>query len=271
MSQNNIDIFKNTIHLLENDCTLRRSLLCAEIANKNTFLYKHSPEAVPRSRTKTYATIESVTNESVIQCALRLSKKTAGRIAVLSFSNPGSPGGGVEDGAFTQEASICRLSDFYPRLLEKARLGVFYDKSVTTPYDDQVLYSRDVAIIKPDIPNPVLFEECERLRIDVACCAAPNQNEQELSYDELYEIIEKRISLVLDSCLENGATNVVLGAWGCGALKNPPQTMISAMMSAISEEYTWAFENLIFAVPDSGSSQINYNIFHEKVKYWYYP
>jgi uncharacterized protein (TIGR02452 family) len=269
--QNNIRVFQDTMNLIETDSELRRTLSSFEITKKNTFLYVPNPDGVPRKRSNTYATKESVTKERTIECALRLSKETAGRIAVLNFASPKNPGGGVVNGASAQEEAICRITNLYPSLCSARDRGIFYNTERCSPYSDDILYSRDITVIKSDENEPRLLAENERIQIDVVTCAAPNQGEIKISDDNLIEIIRRRIVRVLDSCIENGAVNVILGAWGCGAFHNPPKPVITAMMLEISDKYTWAFNNIVFAVYTREHERENYNTFEKTVKYWYYP
>ena len=266
--QKNVQIFQDTMDLINTDPALRES---TETAKKNTFLYAHNPEIIQRTRPSAHAAKKSVTKERTIECALRLSKETSGRTAALNFASPKHPGGGVANGASAQEEAICRITNLYPCLCAMRDKNIFYDTKQKSPYTDKVLYSRDITVIKSDEDEPVLLAENERIKIDIVTCAAPNQSGQKIPENELYKIIEKRIMGVLDACIENGAVNIVLGAWGCGAFRNPPQVVINAMMSAIAHNYNFAFDNIVFAVFARKHEQINYEVFEETFRLWYYP
>ena len=108
-------------------------------------------------------------------------------------------------------------------------------------------------------------KETMRILIDVVTCAAPNQSGQKISDDDLYEIIRRRIIRALDACVENGAVNIVLGAWGCGVFRNPPKVVAEAMMREISDKYTFAFDNIVFAVYCPGKDIANYEAFEKAV------
>jgi len=255
------------MNLIETDSELLRTLVGVDVAHKNTFLYAPNPDGAQRVRSdKTYAKKETLTKERTIECALRLSKEAAGRIAVLNFASPKRPGGGVMTGASAQEEAICRITDLYPRLCAMRDKGLFYSNNRRSPYTDEVIYSRDVTVIKSDENKPRLLAENERILIDVVCCAAPNQKGQRIPDQELYGIIRRRISRVLDACIENGAVNVVLGAWGCGAFRNPPKIVAQAMMDEMADKYTFSFKNIVFAVYAREYEQENYNAFAETLK-----
>jgi uncharacterized protein (TIGR02452 family) len=275
---NNIRIFQDTRNLIKTDATLRA---LTDAAKENTFLYKPNPAGVRKVRSNdTYAAHREVTKERAIECALRLAKETTGRIAVLNFASPKHAGGGVVKGASAQEESICRITNLYPCLQAMQNKRVFYDTRQRSPYTDQVLYSRDITVIKSDEYEPRLLTEDERIQIDIVTCAAPNQTGQKIPDDELYKIICRRIRRVLDACVENGATNIVLGAWGCGAFRNPPKVVANALMAGIyshhyedgfADNYTFAFDNIVFAVYTRKYEQENYDVFAEVIKYWFYP
>lgn len=263
----NIRIFRDTINIIETDSEFQRTL--AHTDKENTFLYIPNPDGIQRTL-NTFAAKIFVTKERAIECALRLSKEVSGRIAVLNFASAKNPGGGVANGASAQEEAICRITNLYPSLCLMRDKGIFYDSKRRSPYSDEVLYSRDIVVIKSDEDEPKLLAKNERILTDVVTCAAPNQTGLKIPDDEVQEIIRRRIVRVLDACIENGAVNVVLGAWGCGAFRNPPKPVVTAIMTEISEKYTFAFNNIVFAVYCRGKEIVNYETFAEVVKHWNY-
>ena len=102
--------------------------------------------------------------------------------------------------------------------------------------------------------------------IDVVTCAAPNQKGISIPNDELYAIIRRRLAIVLSACLENGAGVIVLGAWGCGAFRNPPEVVAKAMIDEIRENFNKSFYRIVFAVYCPGRNKENYETFAKVIK-----
>ena len=55
-----------------------------------------------------------------------------------------------------------------------------------------------------------------------------------------------RIEGILLTAIENEAENIVLGAFGCGAFRNPPYLVARAFKEELNK-YKNHFENIIFA------------------------
>ena len=104
------------------------------------------------------------------------------------------------------------------------------------------------------------------IKIDVVTCAAPNQREITIPNDELYAIIRRRLAIVLSACLENGAGVIVLGAWGCGAFRNPPEVVAKAMIDEIRENFNTSFYQIVFAVYCPGKNKENYEAFAKVIE-----
>ena len=104
------------------------------------------------------------------------------------------------------------------------------------------------------------------ITIDVVTCAAPNQKGITIPDDELYIIIRRRLAIVLSACLENGAGVTVLGAWGCGAFRNPPEVVAKAMIDEIRENFNNSFYRIVFAVYCPGRNKGNYEAFAKVIE-----
>ena len=259
----NIRIFEDTMQVIKNSkiyCEL------TEKAKASTKLYEKPENIVSLSRFEEPVQI-CVTSERSIECALRLLPTSINRVAVLNFASPKHPGGGVVTGASAQEEAICRITNLYPCLQAMQMRGIFYNTKLRSPYTDSVLYTCDVAVIKTDEENPELLvpnideEKCPVL-IDVVTCAAPNQSGIAIPDEDLYAIIRRRLNIVLSACVENGAETLVLGAWGCGAFRNPPEVVAKGMLDEIKENFNFSFRQIIFAVySPKGNLSNNYLTF----------
>lgn len=178
-----------------------------------------------------------------------------GRTAVLNFANPVTPGGGVRIGAMAQEECLCRSSNLY-LCLTASPFPEYYGYHKTMDdrfYSDRLLYTRDVTVFKDDEAIPRLLPEREWFQTDVITCAAPYlAGRGGADAATLKRVFKGRIKNILEAALDNGAGVVILGAFGCGAFKNPPEIVAAAFREAIEENgYGRKFDRIVFAVKKS--------------------
>jgi uncharacterized protein (TIGR02452 family) len=69
------------------------------------------------------------------------------------------------------------------------------------------------------------------------------------------KVMTKRFNKVLNSAIENNQRNIILGAWGCGVFKNPPEVNAQIFKNVINR-YPTFFDDVIFAIPDDKNFQI---------------
>lgn len=200
--------------------------------------------------------------ESVIRVEERCSFQAArdhlpfGRVAVLNFANPKRPGGGVAQGAQAQEESLCRSSNLYPCLTDERIWADYYGYHEFWKdhfFSNRVIYHRDVTVFKTDEELPVMMDRGDWFQVDVITCAAPYLGKQRYSNATvLGELFCARIRQILEAAMDNEAEVLILGAFGCGAFKNPPQVVARAFRLVLEEErYRTAFKRVVFAVKSS--------------------
>lgn len=73
---------------------------------------------------------------------------------------------------------------------------------------------------------------------------------------------EKRMRRVLEIAWRKGNEVVILGAFGCGAFRNPPAVVAQAMKTAV-QEYRKNFETIEFAVYCGTQYDTNYRVFQQ--------
>ena len=83
-----------------------------------------------------------------------------------------------------------------------------------------------------------------------------------ISDEELQKQHEKRMHRVLEIAAKKDNEVVILGAFGCGAFRNPPEVVARAMKKAM-EEYCNAFETIEFAVYCPPRDDSNYQTFRK--------
>ena len=110
--------------------------------------------------------------------------------------------------------------------------------------------------------------------VNVLTCAAPNLRERpsngmnsgdgdeavHISREELQVLHVKRMKRALEIASSKGNEVVILGAFGCGAFRNPPSIVAQAMKTVV-QEYRMKFETIEFAVYCSPRDDSNYRVF----------
>lgn len=187
-----------------------------------------------------------------------------GRVAVLNFANPVNPGGGVESGAMAQEECLCRSSNLYTCLRASHLYDEYYDyhsKLNNHFYSDRLIYSRDVTVFKDDNAIPVALPRESWFNVDVITCAAPYLGGSKYTNPTvLRHLFQSRIRNILEAALDNKAETIVLGAFGCGAFKNPARLVAEEFKSVIEKgQYCKKFKNIVFAVKKESEKDFGEN------------
>ena len=195
------------------------------------------------------------------------------RVSVLNFASSTHVGGGVTTGAGAQEECLCRCSTLYFAIGDNETKKNFHDthyrqlKSgrMNSIYNDDCIYSPGITVFKSDTELPKLLPENEWYNVDVITCAAPNLNSRYekifISDKVLKELHKKRAKRILDIAVSEGEDVIILGAFGCGAFRNPPDIVAQDYREVI-DDYKYDFKTIEFAVycpPQQGSS--NYHAF----------
>ena len=85
------------------------------------------------------------------------------------------------------------------------------------------------------------------------------------SHKKIDETMLRRIRIMLRIAAKNGYRNLVLGAWGCGALGNNPKDVAEYFKTVlVTEEYGRCFEEVCFAIygkPDGRNISAFRNVF----------
>ena len=123
---------------------------------------------------------------------------------------------------------------------------------------------------------PQLLPEEKWYSVNVLTCAAPNLRERpsnemnagdgdaavHISREDLQALHEKRMRRVLEIAWAKGNEVVILGAFGCGAFRNPPAVVAQAMKTVV-QEYRMRFETIGFAVYCPTQYDTNYRVFQQ--------
>ena len=203
------------------------------------------------------------------------------KVCVLNFASATNPGGGVIKGSSAQEEAICRCSTLYPNLKAERAWEKFYapHRRARDPlHNDDCIYTPGVMVFKSDTDYPQLLPEEKWYSVNVLTCAAPNLREHpsnemnagdgdaavHISREDLQALHEKRMRRVLEIAWAKGNEVVILGAFGCGAFRNPPAVVAQAMKTIV-QEYRMRFETIEFAVYCTTQYDTNYRVFQQVI------
>lgn len=197
-------------------------------------------------------------NKSVEVCpgtTFEIAKKYAhlGKTAVLNFANPENPGGGVQFGAMAQEECLCRSSNLFACLSNPNVFDEYYGYHRNLRnrfYTDRLIYTKNVTVFKDDSPIPQMLPEKDWFDVDAITCAAPYLGGSKYTnLTVLRHLFQSRITNILEAALDNCVDTIVLGAFGCGAFKNPAQLVAEEFRSVIENgQYCKKFKNIVFAI-----------------------
>ena len=218
------------------------------------FMVKHEEEIVYKERHPQRATKYVISGKRSFEAAKGYSGK---KVAVLNFANSHSVGG-APFSAGAQEESLCRCSTLYPCL--KAMQYDFYDyhchlyvsRVIGHMGNDDLIYTPDVVVFKTDertdIIRPEMMYQKDWYKVDVITSAAPEMNN--MTPPRNYEAqITSRIKKILDVAVSQDVDVLILGAWGCGAFKNPVD-VVARVFRTLLENYH--FETVEFALATTG-------------------
>lgn len=192
--------------------------------------------------------------------------RSRGKIAVLNFANPECPGGGVQIGAMAQEECLCRSSNLFACIANRNvydEYYVYHRNGRSHFYTNRLIYTKDVTVFKNDSLIPKMLPEDEWFNVDVITCAAPYlAKRKHTNGAALFELFKSRIKNIFEAARDNKVDYLILGAFGCGAFKNPPLIVAEAFLQTIKEQnYFRDFKQIVFAIKPTGEDCPNLSTF----------
>ena len=222
-----------------------------------------------RLRNETASTCHTeveVVNDDCIIVAKSL-KDSGFNPAVLNMASGRNPGGGVLNGAGAQEENIFRRTNLFLSMFQFAPYAEEYglEKSrYQYPLDQNfgAVYTPDACVFRgPEKDGYPLLDECFNLSfISVPAVNRPNlDGDGNLVAEEVVRIKNKMRTLFRIGLLK-GHDSLVLGAWGCGAYRNPP-TQIARLFHEVMEEaeFKGKYRKIVFAIIEDHNSRKSHN------------
>ncbi len=191
------------------------------------------------------------------------------RALVMNFANAHTPGGGFLTGARAQEESLCRCSTLYKSISShKAKEMYNYNNTHKSPCDS------DYMLISPSVYVYRSFTG-ELLEMpfwtSVVTVPAPNKcgAASKISQDVLDEVMMERLRKMLFLAARRGYSNLVLGAWGCGAFGNDAKRVATYFYDLFFGEdgFHKFFEKVVFAIlGDENKIEFFKEVFQDKAQ-----
>lgn len=185
--------------------------------------------------------------------------------AILNMASRRHPGGGVMLGAGAQEESLFRRTNLFRSLYQFTEYfinHVWYKKYIT-PVSTGERYPLDRNFGGIYTPGALLFHEDEQRGyklmespeylsfISVAGMNRPKIKDATHIADDLIEGTKNKMRTILRIGLRHGHDSLVLGAFGCGAYRNPPSHIAKLFHEVFEEpEFKNKFRLISFAILD---------------------
>ena len=269
----NAEIFRDTEHRYNSDSELIE--IVQETTQKQVFIAEKSTVNVT-TQPKTDKAMIVVSNKRSLEAAEAYVKQGK-KVCVLNFASATNPGGGVVNGSSAQEECICRCTTLYPCLNNDELWTKFYKphrKSANPLYNNDCIYTPNVCVFKSDINFPELLSRDRWWRVNILTCAAPNLRERpsnpmnphagykqaKLTPAELETLLTSRIRRIFEVAVANGNEVLILGAFGCGAFRNPPE-IVAKVFYNLMQDYLEYFDTIEYAVYHTEREVANYEAF----------
>ncbi len=210
------------------------------------------------------------------------------RVLVINFASPHCPGGGFLEGYNGQEENLCyrtELAGFMHLQAEIIEDGLWKKpevrKELMEDHPEKLLYPLcpiatregfelkipEGAVLIPDVTvfraDPDNFYELLDVpfKVDVLSIAAPDcpplihLGTEKVDYareDDRRKIKSQILTQLLIASKGNYEV-IVMGAFGCGAFKNPPRAVAQLYQEIIENHFKGALKEIVFAILDHSS------------------
>lgn len=198
--------------------------------------------------------ISCVENISTVDAIRKLAMEGKGKIGVLNFASAKNPGGGFINGAMAQEESLAASGTLYRTLTAHEEYYRENRAHKSMMYLDYGIYSPDVTFFRDGSFKLV----ADPVHASVLTLPAVNMGQVLQKGEDVTEakrVMRRRMKLALTIFAEQGARNLVLGAYGCGVFRNDPRQVAAWWKEILEEGLGKWFESVIYAVLDTSKGQ----------------
>ena len=274
--QKNRDIFAETMRICREGGYITPSGVVVRLPDveevlKASVFYRNPPkvDSIAVAESSMYDAV----NDDCIEVTRKLVEEGYKPI-MLNMANRHNPGGGVINGARAQEESLFRQSNLCVSLYQydeyHAGLLGLPPGNGRYPMDRETggIYSGRVTFFRrsPRDGDALVEKPFECAVVSVAAINRPDLTPDGRLVDWAVAATKKKIRTILRIGLLHGHDAIVLGAWGCGAFRNPPKHMAQLFHEVLDEvEFARKFRIVRFAViEDHNSRHSNFAPFDEE-------
>lgn len=274
----NAEIFRDTERRYTSDPALMQTV--QQSTKKQVFIAESKNVIVP-SVYKSQKAEVIVSGKRSLETA-EVYAKQGKKVCVLNFASATNPGGGVVNGSSAQEECICRCTTLYPCLNTDEMWNAFYKphrKAANPLYNNDCIYTPEVCVFKSDVNFPELLPRNDWWSVNILTCAAPNLRERpsnamnpyagaeaaKITPEELEKLLTSRVRRIFEIAVADGNEVLILGAFGCGAFRNPPQ-IVAKVFNTVMQDYLCCLDTIEYAVYHTEREVANYEAFKRIVK-----
>ena len=180
--------------------------------------------------------------------------------------------------------SVIQLVNFWPNvtldeyidLKAKVETRMKIVNMAATGDDSDCVYTPDVCVFKSDINFPELLPRDKWWKVNILTCAAPNLRERpsntmnphagykpaKVTPTELESLLTSRIRRIFEVALANENEVLILGAFGCGAFRNPPE-IVARVFYNVMQDFLGYFDTIEYAVYHTEREVANHEAFQK--------
>ena len=271
----NAEIFRDTVNRYKTDEELAGAIELSK--ERQSLILESDSVSVPTPSRKEKAKV-IVSAKRSLEAAQQYAK-AGKKVCVLNFASATNPGGGVVKGSSAQEECICRCTTLYPCLNISELWSNFYGphRAACNPLNNSdCIYTPDVVVFKSDTDFPEPLEKNAWWKTDILTCAAPNLRENPsnsmnpqpnskpaaVTPQQLKELLTVRIRRIFKVAAAKGCDVLILGAFGCGAFRNPPQ-IVAQVFAEVMQDFIYHFETIEYAVFHTQRETANFDEFRK--------
>ena len=279
----NIEVFKNTMELCRTHPKLQEDIKSS--IEEQGVLGENAPYWFDEKLLISYEEkAKIVVSEKRSFEAAREYARVGKNVCVLNFADWTTPGGWVLKGASAQEESLCRCSTLYSCINDPGVENFYANHKAEKRknpmhilHNNDLIYTPGVTVFKSDTDMPEVLPEEEWYQVDVISCADPRlrlrSSDQkklgltsdvlEIEEEELRGILDSRIRRIMGSarfCSGGSVEVMILGGFGCGAFRNPPE-LVAQVFNKVVNDFIYDFEVIEFPIFHKNKEVANYEAF----------
>lgn len=136
-----------------------------------------------------------------------------------------------------------------------------------------------MCVFKSDTNFPEPLSKENWWSVNILTCAAPNLRERpsnmmnphagnvavKITPSELEKLLTERIRRIFEVAVSNKNEVLILGAFGCGAFKNPPE-IVARVFNKVMQDYLCYFDTIEYAVYHTEREMANYDAFCKEMQ-----